>query len=348
MEKIKTILYLGDANPKSNSYYRCKALERLGYKVLLINTSEFLNNKFSFLLNRIHYRTGYRFLQKSIYCKIKAVLEVGETFDLVWVNGGEYFGPKVLQLLQKTNKKIVLYNNDDPTGRRDGNRFDSLLKSLPYYDLCVVMREFNIKEYKQKGAKNLLRVFMSYDEMAHKPFEDVAMIKEQFKSDIAFIGTWMEQEKRDLFLMKLINAGLNVSIWGNRWEESKYWNIIKDNYKGKALGGKDYVAAIQGAKICLGMLSKGNRDLHTRRSVEVPFIGGLFCAERTSEHLAMYQDGIEAFFWDNADECITICNKLLADANLREQIKIAGRKRVLINKVGNEDICKKIIATLNE
>jgi spore maturation protein CgeB len=348
MEKIKSILYLGDGNPKSNSFYRSKALERLGYKIISINTDDFLNYKYSFILNKIHYRTGYRFLQNIIYNKTKAILESVEDFDLIWVNGGEYFGPKVLQLLKSTNKKIVLYNNDDPTGGRDGKRFDSLLRSLSYYDLCVVMRDLNVAEYKHKGSKNVLRVLMSYDEVAHKAFTDIGKIDDKFKSDIAFIGTYMRHEDRDLFLIKLIDAGLNVSIWGDRWETSKYWHVIKDNYKGKALGGKDYVAAIQGSKICIGMLSKGNRDLHTRRSVEVPYIGGLLCAERTIEHLEMYDDGIDAVFWNDAEECVAICKKLLPDHNLRNSIRIAGMRKIRELEVGNEDICKKIIAYINE
>lgn len=348
MEIIKSILYLGDADPNSNSFYRSKALERLGYKIILFNTNNFLISKYSFILNKIHYRTGYRFLQKSIYNKTKAILESVEDFDLIWVNGGEYFGPKVLQLLKSTNKKIVLYNNDDPTGGRDGNRFNSLLRSLSYYDLCVVMRDFNVAEYKEKGAKNVLRVLMSYDEIAHKPFTDIGKINDEFKSEIAFIGTWMTHEKRDLFLIQLVNAGLKVSIWGNNWEKSKYWNLLKENYKGKALVGKDYVEAIQGSKICIGMLSKGNRDLHTRRSVEVPYIGGLLCAERTIEHQKMYKDGVETVFWDDVTECIFICQKLLLDADLRNSIRIAGILKVRELKVGNEDICKKIIAYINE
>jgi spore maturation protein CgeB len=134
-----------------------------------------------------------------------------------------------------------------------------------------------------------------------------------------------------------------VSIWGGRWQKSPSWNRLKPYFRGGGLGGRDYVAAIQGAKICIGMLSKGNRDLHTQRSLEVPFVGGLFCAERTSEHQKMYQEGVEAVFWSDAIECARVCNELLANDSLRESIRLAGMKRVRLLGVGNEATCETIL-----
>jgi hypothetical protein len=62
----------------------------------------------------------------------------------------------------------------------------------------------------------------------------------------------------------------------------------------------------------------------------------------------MYKDGVEAVFWNDAEECAVICKKLLTDDILRNSIRIAGMKKVRELKVGNEDICKQIIASLNE
>jgi hypothetical protein len=77
--------------------------------------------------------------------------------------------------------------------------------------------------------------------------------------------------------------------------------------------------------------------------VEIPFCGGLLCAERTPEHLELYQDGVEAVFWDNPEECVAHCSRLLADDILREEIRAAGARRVRALKVGNEDICRQIL-----
>ena len=339
------ILYIGDDNLSSTSYHRAMALKRIGETVTIVNPkkacSKFLSNNF---LSKIHYHTGYIFLQKIIYKWIKQVFSENSDYDLVWVNSGELLGAKAIEYISANlNIKVILYNNDDPTGGRDGRRFDSLLKAIPFYSICVVMREHNVAEYYNYGAQKVYRVTMSYDELFHKAFDNVEDIPNVLKSEIAFIGTWMRYENRDQFLLKLIQANLPISIWGGRWDKSPLWSELKPFYKGESLGSRDYVAAIQGAKICLGMLSKGNRDLHTTRSLEIPYAKGLLCAERTTEHMEMYKDGVEAVFWDDVEECILKCRNLLQNTSEIDAIKQHGFQRVLKNKKGNEDICAKIL-----
>lgn len=338
------ILYLGNLKSSATSRHRANALERLGHEVVCLNPYENLVFKvLPGILVQFHFKTGYRFIQGRVSKWLEKQITQLAGFDVVWINAGELLGIQSMKLLKRYNCPLVLYNNDDPTGGRDGRRFDSLLQALPNYDLCAVLRESNVSEYRSYGVKNVIRVYMSYDELEHTPFKSINDIPEHFRSDVAFIGTWMRHEKRDEFLLELINQGIPVTIWGGRWEKSPLWNELREYYRGPALSGRDYVAAIQGAKICLGMLSKGNRDLHTRRSVEIPFIGGLFCAERTSEHLAMYREGIEAVYWDDAKECANICKQLLSDDALRDSIRNAGQAKVKMLKVGNEDICDKIL-----
>ena len=96
----------------------------------------------------------------------------------------------------------------------------------------------------------------------------------------------------------------------------------------------------------MGLLSHGNRDLHTTRSVEIPYAGGLLCAERTSEHLEMYREDLEAVFWKDVDECVEKCRRLLADGVLRERIRKAGMQRVRELGVGNEDVCNQVLTKI--
>lgn len=342
----KLILFIGNSNPYSTAQHRCEALKRLGYNLKIYDPYLHLKNRFlSKVHNFIDYRTGFILVQKNIFQWVKEIVAFhkNERLQFIWVDQGELFGLSCINELKKYNRIIILYNNDDPTGTRDGNRFYQVKNTASLYDLIVTVREKTKEEFKLIGAKNILRVTMSYDEIVHQPFEKKTSIKDEFRSDVAFIGTWMRHEKRDEFLLKLIHSGLNIAIWGDRWHKSSVWNRISPFVRGGAIGGHNYVTAIQGAKICLGLLSKGNRDLHTQRSLEIPYAGGLLCAERTSEHLAMYKEGEEAVFWSNVDECVDICKILLADDELRERIRLNGMKRVRLNKVGNEDICREIL-----
>ena len=343
------ILYLGADKSGSTSLHRALALRRLGHDVTIKSPYKAVEKSLkSRFWGPVHYRTGYRLLQGKIKKWLTQIERTIGSQDLVWVNGGELFGADALEILKSLKVPLILYNNDDPTGGRDGRRFDSLLKSLPYYDLCVVRIEKKPEDFLELGATNVMSVKMSYDEVEHQPYSTHEEIPEQYRSDIAFIGTWMRGEGRDKFMLALVEGGLPISIWGGRWHKSPLWTDLKPYYRGGALSGKDYVAAMQGAKLCIGLLSKGNRDLHTRRSVEIPYAGGVLCAERTSVHLELFKDGEEAVFWDDVEECIQQCKELLANDARREQVRQEGMKRVRELKVGNEDICKKILDEVNK
>jgi len=341
------ILYFGDSSSGSTSAHRAEALRRLGHNVIIIDPYlAFPKSLKSKISGMIHFRTGYRMLQGRMARWALQVTQNMSKPELIWVDSGELFGPLCLQSLRKLGCQIVLYNIDDPTGKRDGHKFDSLVKALPLYDLVVVVRDESEKECKNLGAKSVMKVWRGYDEVAHKPFEHAEEIPEKFKSDVAFIGTWMRHEKRDEFLLDLIRRGIPISIWGDRWEKSSYLTEIRPHWKGGSLSGRHYVAAIQGAQICLGLLSEGNRDLHTTRSLEVPYAGGLLCAKRTSEHQQLYEEGVEAVFWVDSKECAIKCDELLHDDSRRESIRDAGMQRVRSLSVGNEQVCSAILNAL--
>jgi hypothetical protein len=105
----------------------------------------------------------------------------------------------------------------------------------------------------------------------------------------------------------------------------------------------EYSAAIIAAKVALGLVSKRNRDLHTTRSLEIPALGGLLCARRTSEHLELYEEGEEAMFWDSAEECAEVCHRLLADPKLRERVARQGHERCVRNGHYNESLGRRLI-----
>ncbi len=328
----------------STSYQRYEALKRLGHDVELLDPYGILRkineNKF---FSYFHYRTGYKFIQVIVNEWLIAELVRVVTSDLVWVNSGELLGIEAIAKLKSLDIPLILYNNDDPTGGRDKGRFTTLLKAVHLYDLCCVVRDVSKIELEKHGAKKVIRISMSYDDVAHQPFVNPNDIQLEFRSDVAFIGTWMRHEKRDEFLLKLIQQNIKVSIWGDRWAKSPYWNQLKPYFRGNSLSGREYVSAIQGAKVCLGLLSKGNRDLHTTRSLEIPYAGGLLCAERTTEHLAFYKEGKEAVFWADVDECARVCRELLTNDELRESIRKAGMRRVREMGAGNETICQRVL-----
>lgn len=345
------ILYVGDDSPASTSRHRADALRRLGHTVEHVNPFADLSRHVQGWRGILHYRTGYRLLGPQVRQWLEQqkarLTQAGKTpFDLCWVDGGELLGADVIDGLHALASKVVLFNHDDPTGGRDGARFNTFRAALPKYDLCVVVRPFNVDEFRALGARDVMRVFMTYDEVRHASPPQDGSIPAEFDNDVVFIGRNMNGEGRDLLLLALVQQGLKPAIWGDNWQRSAVWNELKPYWKGGSIAGSDYVNAMKHARICLGMLSKGNRDQHTTRTMEIPYAGGLLCAERTDEHQALYAEDVEAVFWATPEECAAKCKALLADPQRIAAIKRAGHARVIHNQVGNEDVCRAVLSRL--
>jgi spore maturation protein CgeB len=333
-----SILYLGPIS--GTCLDRANALRRLGHQVEHIDLRLLLPK--TQWVDRITWRLGGNLLAPLLMGGLGNKLN-GQRFDLCYVDGGEWVTPQIISLIRKYAKKIINYNIDDPLGPRDRARYKAYRASLVSYDLCVVMRDQNVGEAKSFGAKNVMRVFMTADEVSHVPRALNKNEVAHWTSDILFLGTWMPE--RGSFLVDLVNRGLPLTIRGSNWHKAPEWPQLKKYWKGGSIDGDSYAKAIQCAKVNLGLLSKGNRDLHTTRSLEIPALGGLLCAERTSEHLNMYIEGQEALFWKDAEECAAMCKFAMANDVKRHAIAEAGYQRVKKNGHYNEVILSNILSS---
>jgi hypothetical protein len=333
---VETILYLGAAS--GTSLDRAQALRRLGCSVFHVDPYKLLPN--SALVGRLTWKVGGHFFAPLLESRLKKVI-CDRRFDLCLVDTGEYVTPSVLRLIRQYAEKIVNYNVDDPTGRRDGRRFHAYRQAIRHYDLAVVVREENAEELRALGVEHVHRVFMSFDEVSHAPRELTGEDRKAWASDVLFCGTWMPE--RGPFMMELIRARLPVTIRGDSWYKAPEWNELRSYWKGAGIYGDDYAKAIQCARISLGLVSKGNRDLHTTRSLEIPALGGLLCAKRTPEHSQLYVEGREAVFWETASECVQVCKELLSDEARRRAIAEAGQKRAWGAAHRNETVMRSIL-----
>ncbi len=296
-------------------------------------------------ISKLDFLLGNRLLQQPLFEFLKSTCKKGE-WDIAWVDSGWWCGPKILQYLKSIAPQVVLLCNDDPMGGRETYHWKQLVKSISRYDLCATFREPTAVDFQNAGAADVLRLRFGYDEFAHDPSTGLSEPVGDFESEVCFVGTRMED--RGDFLLRLVQLGVPLSIWGNGWESRSVSGELKKHLRGRGIANSKYIAAITRSKVCVGMLSKGNRDLHTQRSLEIPYAGGLLCAPRTSEHLDMYADGKEAVFYDSAEECARLCHELLADPERRRDISEAGSKRVRELGVGNEQMVGRIIERLAE
>lgn len=331
-----SILYLGHGD--GTSLDRANALRRLGHRVQHVNLRHLLPR--TLWIDRVIWKLGGQYLSPWVLRALPGKLK-SDRYDLCYVDSGEMVSPGVIKLLRQHAVKVVNYNIDDPFGRRDTARFSAYRLSVPFYDLCVVVRCENVAEAERLGVRDVLRLYRSSDEVAHAPRvvsqEDAA----RWCSEVLFLGTWFPE--RGPFLVDLINQGVPLTIRGAHWQKAREWPVLKRYFKGGQLQGDEYALALQCAKVNLGLLSKGNRDLHTTRSLEIPALGALLCAERTGEHLAMYREGEEALFWSSAQECAKVCLDALRDDERRQRIAAAGHSRSLVNGYHNENVMRAIV-----
>ncbi len=338
------VLCFGSSASGSTSHHRISAMERLGYEVVSVDADRLFVDQPK-LLSWLNYRTGYVLVQKRLFHYLKNYFSSNQIAPhIIWINDGALFGPEIIRWLKRRfTCPLVLYCNDDPTGPRDWLKYVSLRRSFPFFDICICRREVNILEWQALGAKRVLRVWMSFDELEH-----VVHHPQKWSSvfSVGFIGTNIPGERRDEFLLDLIKRGVPLKIFGSAWSRSTHWHRLKPYCSSGGLMGASYAQMISQTPLCLGLLSCLNRDLHTRRSVEIPAAGSVVLAERTSEHKLLLEECSEALFWDTAIECSMLVESMGANKGDLAQICHAGQQRVFEVGVGNEDMLRHVFALL--
>jgi hypothetical protein len=333
------ILYVG--RNLGTSGHRAAALARIGHEITFLDPYTMVSvNRAVAKWNR--FTGGLGVVELVRRRLMRAVVNSAGNFDLAWIDHGAIVSAGLVRDLKARIPKVICYSTDDPFGTRDRGLWREFLNAVPSYDLLVVVRQPNVDEAYACGARKVMRVYMSADEVAHAPRQLTDAERAEWQSEVVFVGTAFPE--RGPFLAELVRLGVPLALYGNRYQRLPEWPVLKPHWRPVEAESRDrYANAISAAKVCLGLLSKGNRDLHTTRSMEIPSLGGVLCAERTSEHLALYKEDREAVFWSSPDECAAKCFALLADEAWRKSIAAAGRQRYLGNPWRNNQVVQDIL-----
>ena len=158
------VLFLG--RNTGTSLQRRQAMERLGIDVTAIDLLHTLPNMR--IVGSIIHHAGAIGINRLVTRQVTRAIR-GERFDLVWVEKGEVVSPRLVSELKKCAGYVLLYNVDDPFGPRERSLWRQVHLALPFYDGIVVVRSENVEEAFDRGARRVLRVFRSADEVAHQP-----------------------------------------------------------------------------------------------------------------------------------------------------------------------------------
>jgi hypothetical protein len=306
---------------------RCDALRAAGHKLVEIDTTYVPTGVMGLSVRALR-KLGYA-LDPS-RANERLVASIGrDKPQVVWIDKGLCIIPHTLQAIRALVPKIqiVHYSPDDMMGGRH-NQSRQYLDSIPFYDLHVTTKSFNVQELYDIGARAVLFVNNAYSADTHRPIQIGSSDRLVLGGDVGFIGA-LEKDRAGA-LRFLADHGVHVRIWGGGWERwanrNRHPNIIVG---GRCLWGEEYARAICSFDVNLGFLRKLNRDLQTTRSVEIPACGSFMLAERTSEHLGLFVEGIEAEFFGSKEELLEKCCYYLAHSEERKKIGEAGRARCL-------------------
>jgi spore maturation protein CgeB len=324
---------------------RCNALRNLGHELVEIDGS-YVPAGIVGLAMRVCRRLNYSL--DTTRGNERLLASIGHYKpSLVWIDKGLCITPRTLQAARAIlpNVQIVHYSPDDMGGRHNQSR--QYLTSIPHYDLHVTTKSFNVEELYGLGARAVLFVNKAYSDETHRPIEISSKDSLILGGSVGFIGAF-ERERADSLLF-LAKHGVKVRVWGAGWGSWKKRNlhpnlVIED----RCLWGEEYARAICSFDINLGFLRKLNRDLQTSRSIEIPACGRFMLAERTSEHLGLFAEGVEAEFFSNNEELLEKCRYYLSHVEEREKIGTAGRLRCLRSGYRYERHVQTVIDRLKE
>lgn len=344
------ILYVGALWEGSTCLQRMDGLCGIGHNVEAINTKpDYVRQRERQLINRIQRKllgpSDIAGVNTSI---IQAVYK--KTFDVLWVDKGVSIKRKTLKEIKRISPKTILvhYNPDDPFGDAGKSNWKTFLKALPEYDIHLVPREPNVIEYQHFGAKKVVQVvpFWGYSPRHHYPMSISPEIKKTFGGPVGFVGDY--EINRANSMLHIAKKGILVRVWGPNWGRKFKSSHKNMKVEGRALFGYDYGKALCSFNINLAFLRKIYRDLHTSRTIEIPACGGFMLAERTDEHLALFEEGKEAEFFGSNEELLDKVKYYLSHPDQRKRIAAAGRQRCLRSGYSNLDRMREMLKVINK
>ncbi len=339
------ILSVGSFNGKSNTcVHRTWALEKMG-SVDRVNMYE--------KPITIWFRIANKFFNWGLPIKLPDISNCNKqiialldkiNYDVIWIDKGLLVKAKTLKYIKEKypETKIVSYSPDNMALRH--NQSQQYLNCIPLYDNIFTNKSYILEDMKNLGANHIQFVNNSYESSFHYPRTVTENERIELGGDVGFVGAW-EEERADSILY-LAEHGIKVRVFGGgKWLQYKnrYPNLLIEEH---GLHGEDYSKSFQAFKISLCFLRKMNHDLQTTRTMEIPACGGFMLAERTDEHLALFEEGREAEFFSSNEELLEKCRYYLLHDKERKEIAKNGILRCENSGYDNQNVIRKLIENI--
>lgn len=256
---------------------------------------------------------------------------------------GAFVAPETLAFIRnQTGARLVNYCLDDIFSLNPKRVTAQMRASITLWDLIVTSKRYNVPELLAAGAKKAVFVMCGYDPLVHQPVSLAPAEKARWTSDVLFVGTY--EKDRAAWLEYLVaHWSGKLRVYGNYWQAVPARSPLFSHIQGRPLYGEEKGRAMTGTKIALGFLCKANRDTYTDRSFEIPACGVFMLAERSNEHLRLYEEGREIACFSSPDELVRQVNYYLAHDSERKAMADAGYRRVMRDGHTYKDRLKEIL-----
>ena len=297
------ILLIGSSYVWSIERIYKRELLQLGHEVTHVPVQNwYYDFYFKSRLHKALVRLGLTRLQINIQNRLLAELD-GQFFDLIWVFKGMELKPQTLKTLKKQTTRLINFNPDNLfifSGKGSGNK--NICQSIHLYDehftydhevKCKIESEFGIK-------CTLVPFGFDNEVISIEELNEVEEIKA-----VCFVGN--PDAYRTKILKEFLDQGLPLHVYGHDWQKLiKHPNLTIHG----AVYDKDYYKTLRKYRVQLNIMRIHNLKSHNMRSIEVPGCGGIMLAPRTRDHEAFFEEGKEAFFYNDLMDLISQAKKI--------------------------------------
>jgi len=280
----------------------------------------------SFNINRNIYKTlGLFPVIKTRYVAyhqgeiLKAVRNTNS--NIIFVIKGYFLLPETIDKIKGMHKIIVCFNPDDPFSSIFGSSNLNIRSSIGYYDAYFIWHKQLIQKAKDAGCKQVFYLPFAADTEIITPSTN-NIIDQPYA--VSFVGNADKERKSFIKELSAILRGWNEpkALFGHDWKEVEGFNSMG------AVLGSDYLNAMHNTKINLNILRKQNKNSHNMRTFEIPAAGGFMLHEYSDEAADFFNEGVEAEFFHDAEECADKIRYYFKNDDLRDKIAKAGYEKI--------------------
>lgn len=342
------LILVGEANFGSRTPQRLRALRELGHDVVMVPTTppdwnyETRPSLAARLLHRLRLPPDPAGANAAL---ARAVLAGG--CDGVILDNARMIRPATLRQVRHWSPKarLIWYSEDDTMNPIHRSRW--MEGGMSLFDLWVTTKSFNASasEVPSLGVRRVLFVDNSFCPHDHQSIALGAEERQQWGAPASFVGTYEAARAADL--LTLAAAGIQVRVWGNGWQAcaGRHPNL---RIEGRPVYGEEYRKVVAASQLNLCFLRKGNRDLQTCRSLELPAMGAAMLHEASDEVARLFTPDKEAVYFADTSMLVAAAHRWLKDEQARHQLAQAARRRAVADGHDHASRWKHILAQVME